>query len=187
MAAISRTRATSTFQRHDPPRRTPLPADLQPPALHGVDPRQADPGQLGGVPSEFLKVMPVEYRRAQEMGRSRMRIAPRVISPLSQRCDMLLAYAAMEVSMNEHEGTSQRMARLKSPFFKNGRSRAVRIPKEIEFDGAKAILVKQPDGSIMMRTAVTAGLIDYQRAEPWESADFAADNDDLAELPEVDL
>jgi antitoxin VapB len=101
---------------------------------------------------------------------------------------MLLAYAAMEVSMNEHVKDIPENGEIEVAIFKNGRSRAVRIPKEIEFDGTKAILVKQPDGSIMMRTAVTAGLIDYlQRAEPWEGADFAADNDDLAELPEIDL
>ncbi|OWK23866.1 hypothetical protein AJ87_27950 [Rhizobium yanglingense] len=42
------------LRRHDASRRgAPLPADLQPSALHGLDPRQADPGQLGRLSSEI--------------------------------------------------------------------------------------------------------------------------------------
>jgi antitoxin VapB len=49
-------------------------------------------------------------------------------------------------------------------------------------------MVKQPDGSILIRTAVTAGLIDYLRqAEAWTGEDFIASDDDLAPLHEIDL
>ena len=72
--------------------------------------------------------------------------------------------------------------------FKNGRSRAVRIPKEFELDGNRVVMVSQPDGSILMRTAVTAGLIDYLRqAEAWSGEDFASNDDELAPLREIDL
>ncbi|MFB9952469.1 antitoxin [Rhizobium puerariae] len=72
--------------------------------------------------------------------------------------------------------------------FKNGRSRAVRIPKEFDLEGNKVVMVLQPDGSILMRTAVTAGLIDYlKQAEAWSGDDFVAGDDGLAPLREIDL
>ena len=72
--------------------------------------------------------------------------------------------------------------------FKNGRSRAVRIPKEFEIEGDRVVMVRQSDGSILIRTAETAGLIDYlMQAEAWEGEDFVDVDDDLAPLQEVDL
>ncbi|WP_283196213.1 AbrB/MazE/SpoVT family DNA-binding domain-containing protein [Rhizobium sp. AN80A] len=41
--------------------------------------------------------------------------------------------------MNEHVKDIPENGEIEVAIFKNGRSRAVRIPKEIEFDGAKAI------------------------------------------------
>jgi antitoxin VapB len=95
----------------------------------------------------------------------------------------------MEGDMNEHVDDPLKNGDVIVSIFKNGRSRAVRIPKEFELEGNKAVLVRQPDGSILMRTAETAGLIDYLRqAEPWSGADFIAGNDeDLAPLKDVDL
>jgi antitoxin VapB len=96
--------------------------------------------------------------------------------------------AMMEVGMNEHVKEPQDDGDVTVSIFKNGRSRAVRIPKEFELEGNKVVMVGQPDGSILMRTAVTAGLIDYlQGAEPWDGADFLIDDDDLNELQEIDL
>jgi antitoxin VapB len=90
--------------------------------------------------------------------------------------------------MNEHVKDPQEDSDITVNVFKNGRSRAVRIPKELELEGNRVVMVGQPDGSILMRTAVTAGLIDYlKRAEAWEGADFLTDDDDLAELREIDL
>lgn len=72
--------------------------------------------------------------------------------------------------------------------FKNGRSRAIRIPKEFELEGDKALMVRQPDGSILMRTAVTAGLVNYlKQAEAWDGSDFLANDDDVGPLREIDL
>lgn len=72
--------------------------------------------------------------------------------------------------------------------FKNGRSRAVRIPKEFDLEGDSAVMVRQPDGSILVRTAVTAGLVDYlKHAEAWSGDDFVGNNDDLAPLHEVEI
>lgn len=72
--------------------------------------------------------------------------------------------------------------------FRNGRSRAIRIPKEFEFEAESAVLRRQPDGSILMSPAVTAGLLDYlQEAEAWTGGSFLAGDDDLAALDEVKL
>jgi antitoxin VapB len=90
--------------------------------------------------------------------------------------------------MNEHVKGSQESGDVTVSVFKNGRSRAVRIPKEFELEGNKAVLVRQPDGSILMRTAVTAGLIDYlKQAEAWDGKDFVTDEDDVGPLREIDL
>jgi antitoxin VapB len=95
--------------------------------------------------------------------------------------------AMMEPEMNEHVKDNVEDGEVAVAIFKNGRSRAVRIPKEFEFDGDRAVLVKQPDGSILMRTAVTAGLIEYlKQAEAWSGEDFVGD-DDLAPLREVEI
>lgn len=91
-------------------------------------------------------------------------------------------------NMNEHVKETPEGGEVAVAIFKNGRSRAVRIPKEFEIEGDRAVMVKQPDGSILMRTAVTAGLIDYLRqAEAWSGEDFVADDDDLAPLREVEF
>jgi antitoxin VapB len=94
----------------------------------------------------------------------------------------------MEPAMNEHVQEPKKSHGVTVSVFKNGRSRAVRIPKEFEFEGNRVVMVRQSDGSILIRTAVTAGLIDYlKRADAWEGDDFVGINDDLAPLLEVDL
>ncbi|MBO6551872.1 MAG: AbrB/MazE/SpoVT family DNA-binding domain-containing protein [Roseitalea sp.] len=87
--------------------------------------------------------------------------------------------------MNEHvKSADERLARL----FRNGRSQAVRIPKEFEFAGDELILTRQPDGSLLLRQAQTAGLLDYLRtAEPWHGDDFLAGIDDMPPLDDVEL
>ena len=90
--------------------------------------------------------------------------------------------------MDEHVDEPKENAGITVSVFKNGRSRAIRIPKEFELEGDTAVLVRQPDGSILMRTAVTAGLINYlQQAEAWEGDDFLSDDDDVGPLREIDL
>lgn len=90
--------------------------------------------------------------------------------------------------MNEHVKQLPESGDVTASIFKNGRSRAVRIPKEFELEGDKVVMVRQPDGSILMRTAVTAGLIDYlKQADAWSGEDFVTDEDDLAPLREIDL
>lgn len=90
--------------------------------------------------------------------------------------------------MNEHVKEPQGTGDVTVSVFKNGRSRAVRIPKEFELEGDKAVMVRQPDGSIVMRTAVTAGLAAYlQQAEAWDGDDFAVGDDEVGPLREIDL
>lgn len=90
--------------------------------------------------------------------------------------------------MNEHAHLKPCDSEIEVSVFNNGRSRAVRIPKEFEFSGKKAVMVKQPDGSLLLRTAETAGLIDYLRtAEPWLGGEFLNNDEELGPLDEVDL
>jgi antitoxin VapB len=101
---------------------------------------------------------------------------------------MLLAYDGMRREMNEHVKNTTEDGEVTAAIFKNGRSRAVRIPKEFDIEGDKAVLIKQPDGSILIRTAVTAGLIDYlKQAEAWTGEDFVGDDEDLGPLREVEF
>lgn len=89
--------------------------------------------------------------------------------------------------MNQHNNPQDVVAKKVVQVFKNGRSRAVRIPKEFEFAGDSVVMRKQPDGSIILMTAVTAGLVDYLKtAEPWTGSDFL-DDSDLLPLDEAGL
>ncbi|WP_276120246.1 antitoxin [Pararhizobium qamdonense] len=88
--------------------------------------------------------------------------------------------------MNEHSNIEN--AGIKVSVFKNGRSRAVRIPKEFELAGENVIMNLQPDGSILIRTAETSGLVDYLKtAEAWTGDAFIGDDGDLEPLDEIDL
>ncbi|WP_426229732.1 antitoxin [Pararhizobium sp. DWP3-4] len=88
--------------------------------------------------------------------------------------------------MNEHSVVDG--AGIKVSVFKNGRSRAIRIPKEFELAGENVIMNQQPDGSILIRTAETVGLVDYLKtAEPWTGGAFVEDDGDLGPLDEIDL
>jgi len=90
--------------------------------------------------------------------------------------------------MNQHNQPDHGAIKKVVQVFKNGRSRAVRIPKEFEFAGDAVIMRKQPDGSILIMTETTAGLVEYLKtAEPWAGGDFLSDDSDLLPLDEVDL
>lgn len=90
--------------------------------------------------------------------------------------------------MNQHNRLDDTSAKKIVQVFKNGRSRAVRIPKEFEFAADSVVMRRQPDGSIILMPAVTAGLVDYLKtAEPWTGGDFLSDDSDLPVLDEVDF
>ncbi len=90
--------------------------------------------------------------------------------------------------MNEHVPIEEEASGITVNVFKNGRSRAIRIPKEFEFAGKTVVMSKQPDGSILLRTGQTAGLIDYlKNAEPWTGEAFLPDDDELEPLDEIEL
>lgn len=73
--------------------------------------------------------------------------------------------------------------------FRNGRSQAVRIPKEFEFETDKVIMWKDPDGTIHLqpkrKRRTPAELIDWLRAQPPLDEEVP----DIEELPldDVDL
>ena len=76
--------------------------------------------------------------------------------------------------------------------FRNGRSQAVRIPKEFEIETDRVIVARQPDGSLLLRpTERKMSLIealDWLQAQgPME--DFPGDpgEDDLMPLDDVEL
>ncbi len=83
--------------------------------------------------------------------------------------------------MNVHDrGSGRKLARL----FRNGRSQAVRIPKELEFEGEEVELYPLPDGGLLLKPARTAGLVEYLRtAEPWTGGKFVESD---AALPPLD-
>ena len=66
--------------------------------------------------------------------------------------------------------------------FRNGRSQAIRIPREFELPGNTATIVKQADGSLVIRPAddLTAYLA---RAEPLPESDWLPDIEDLPPEP----
>lgn len=90
--------------------------------------------------------------------------------------------------MNHYSQPDAAVTKKTVQVFRNGRSRAIRIPKEFEFVGDSVIMRKQPDGSILLMTGVTAGLVDYLKtAEAWEGGDFLADDSDLQPPDDVVL
>jgi antitoxin VapB len=89
----------------------------------------------------------------------------------------------MEAAMNMHASEpNRRTVRL----FRNGRSQAVRIPKEWEFEGEVVEIRQLPDGRLLVATAQTAGLVDYLKtAEPWTGGEFIEGDAVLPPLDEV--
>ncbi|WP_309084799.1 AbrB/MazE/SpoVT family DNA-binding domain-containing protein [Chelativorans sp.] len=87
--------------------------------------------------------------------------------------------------MNVHQHDDEkRVVRV----FQNGRSKAVRIPKEWEFAADTVVMRQLPDGSIMIRTGATAGLVAYlKNAEPWTGGDFIEDDRHLPPLDDVEF
>ncbi len=84
--------------------------------------------------------------------------------------------------MNEH--VRRRIVRV----FRNGRSRAVRIPKEFDFNGDEGEMVKDENGSITMVPVRKSSLSEYLKtAEPWTGEDFVIDDSDLPPLDEPDF
>ncbi len=85
--------------------------------------------------------------------------------------------------MNEHVST-KRIVHV----FKNGRSRAVRIPKEFDFEGDEVVMTKQEDGSIILLPVKNSNLLEYLKtAEPWDGGEFLPDDSDLLALDEPAL
>ena len=85
--------------------------------------------------------------------------------------------------MNEHV-----LAKKVVHVFKNGRSRAVRIPKDFDFEGDEVEMTKQEDGSIILLPVKISNLLEYLKsAEPWEGGEFLSDDSDLLPLDEPDL
>lgn len=74
--------------------------------------------------------------------------------------------------------------------FRNGRSQAVRIPKEFELDADKAVMWKDPDGTIHLRPErpkrTTAELLDWLAAQPPLEEDWP-EVEELPLDPPVDL
>lgn len=87
--------------------------------------------------------------------------------------------------MNMHHSEAEkRIVRV----FQNGRSKAIRIPKEWEFEADTVVMRQLPDGAILLRAGETAGLVAYLKtAEPWEGGDFVEDDRNLPPLDEVKL
>jgi antitoxin VapB len=87
--------------------------------------------------------------------------------------------------MNAHEkDTGKRIARL----FRNGRSQAVRIPKELEFDGEQVVITATGDGGLLLEpVARRPSLLEVLATlEPLPEEDWLPEIDDFPPEP-VDL
>ena len=88
--------------------------------------------------------------------------------------------------MNEHV-TTRKIVHV----FKNGRSRAVRIPKEFDFEGDEVEMTKDNLGNITLHPIkTTTGLLALLATlEPLDEADWLPeiDDSDLLPLDEVEL
>jgi antitoxin VapB len=76
--------------------------------------------------------------------------------------------------------------------FRNGRSQAIRIPKEFEFSSEKVIMRHDPDGSIHLfpkgKPNTLLGLLDWlKEQEPLEDFPGKPDDDDLLPLDDIEL
>jgi antitoxin VapB len=75
--------------------------------------------------------------------------------------------------------------------FRNGRSRAVRIPKEFEFEGDEVIMRREANGVLSLepvaRRMSPAALIDWLRAQPPLDEDFPDVEDFLPRPFDLDL
>lgn len=86
--------------------------------------------------------------------------------------------------MNIPHSGGEKIVRL----FRNGRSQAVRIPKEWEFAGEEVVLYPLADGGLVMKTAKTTGLVEYLKtAEPWTGGEFVESDANLPPLDEPRL
>jgi antitoxin VapB len=56
--------------------------------------------------------------------------------------------------------TAQKSSVKKVALFRNGRSQAVRIPREFEFEGTEVSIVRQPDGSLLLTPAKKLSLVE---------------------------
>ncbi|PSJ63404.1 antitoxin [Kumtagia ephedrae] len=75
--------------------------------------------------------------------------------------------------------------------FRNGRSRAIRIPKEFEFEGDEVTIRKEADGSLTVipdrRERSPKEIIEWLRQQPKLTEDDFPDIDDSDMLPLDDI
>lgn len=74
--------------------------------------------------------------------------------------------------------------------FRNGRSRAVRIPKEFDFEGDEVIVRKEHDGSLTLtpvrRRMTPKELVEWLRAQPPVEEEFPEiDDSDMLPLDDI--
>jgi antitoxin VapB len=100
---------------------------------------------------------------------------------------MTLAYDKCEAIMNEHI-TTKKIVHV----FKNGRSRAVRIPKEFEFEGDEVEMTQDYCGNITLspmksKGGLLAALAALAAMGPLDDEDALPDIDDSDLLPLDDV
>jgi antitoxin VapB len=69
--------------------------------------------------------------------------------------------------------------------FRNGRSQAVRIPREFEFPGSEAIMRKEEDGRLILEAAPSRSLVSLLRTLKPIGEDFPATG--AARAKDIDL
>jgi len=98
----------------------------------------------------------------------------------------VLAYAILEVAMF-HEQPKERKVRV----FKNGRSRAVRIPSEFDLKTDEVIIRQEKDGLITIHPVKARRspreLVEWLRAQPLLEEDFPEIEDFPPEPVDLDV
>ena len=98
---------------------------------------------------------------------------------------MFVTYANWMLAMNAHE-KDVRTASL----FRNGRSQAVRIPKEFEFEGDEVLITRDEKGKLTLEPAkprrTPKEVVEWLRAQPPLDEPFPEiDDSDLLPLDDI--
>lgn len=83
--------------------------------------------------------------------------------------------------MNAHD---QKVERRTARLFRNGRSQAVRIPKEWEFAGQEVVIDRFEDGALTIHSAPKSGLLAVlEKLEPLSGEDTLPEIEDYPPEP----
>ena len=178
------------FGRHEPLRpRASAPDDRQPRALHGFGAGEGHPGELGSLPAQVREghADGVSARAAGDRGGADGRRGGGVIAKHDLSAYVYGICPRGGTMMLDRPNDEPRSAAL----FTNGRSQAVRIPKDMEFD-TKEVLIRREGERLVIEPKrpkrTLAEVIDWLRTLPPLDEDEVLDyGDDPPPEDDVDF